>query len=165
MISPDQYGDLTIQVRYEQSDLYSAGLMNSMRRPLFWMAPFSIGSIVYQSLSAHEYGWVVALVVGLFSFSLIPYPAARASAKMPGVLAPITYTFSVDGVTAQYENGKNSAAWSLVKGASETKKFIFIKMQRSTFHLVPKRQIAKDQAILLRQILRKHVPAKVRLSN
>jgi hypothetical protein len=165
MPAPDQCESLAIKVLYEKSDLYSASLLNAMRHPLFWIAPFAIGSIVYQSLSTHEYGWIIALAVGLVSFSLIPYSAARASVKMPGVLAPITYILSVDGVTAQFENGRNTAAWSLVKGASETGKYIFIQMQRGTFHLMPKRQMTNDQVMLLRQMLREHVSAKVRLSN
>jgi uncharacterized protein (DUF58 family) len=93
----------------------------------------------------------------------IPYCSVRAFARTPGALAPITYIFSADGVTAQFENASNTAAWTLVKGASETANFILIKMQRGSFHLLPKKQITEDQATLVRRILRKHVPAKVHL--
>jgi hypothetical protein len=165
MTSLDESEELTIQVVYEKSDLYSAVRSNAVRHPLFWVVPLVIGSFTYGLFSEYVYGWIIALMICLASFYLVPFLAGRNAVKMPGILAPIIFTFSVDGVTAQFENGKNSAAWSLARGASETDKFIFVEMQRGTFHLVPKSQISQDQAKLLRQLLRKYVRAKVRLSS
>lgn len=162
-LSPSQDEALTIPVHLEKSDIYSAVLINSMRSPLNWLTPLWVAALVYHLVSDYKYGWIVAFVMSLFSFFIILFSVARASLRMQGVLTPITYTLSGDGITAQFENGKNSADWSLVKGASETSKYIFVKMQRGSFHLVPKRQITEDQAVRLRQILRRHSPVKVRL--
>ena len=80
--------------------------------------------------------------------------------KTPGVLDPITYTFTQNGVTAQYTNATNQADWSLVKGCYETSEFIFIKMQRGSFHLVPLRQVTNQQVAALRGALRTHLSEK-----
>jgi hypothetical protein len=157
-MAPQDQSELALRVKLEKSDVYSAVLANSMRHPIFWMFPIGVGSGMYAAVSQHNYGWMLAVAATLVSFTLIPISTARASVKMPGVLAPITYRFSREGIAAEYENAKSSAAWSLVKGARENGKFIFIKMQRGTFHLVPKNQMTEEQAILLRRLLKAHVP-------
>ncbi len=144
--SADRSEKLTIKVRYEKSDLYLAVLRNVMRHPLCWLTPLALGSLTAALFVDYEYGWIIAVVVGFVSFSLIPYCAIRTAGN-------------------QFENGTNSAAWSLVKGALETDKFIFIAMQRSTFHLVPKRQITNDRATLLRKVLRTYISRNVHLQN
>jgi YcxB-like protein len=162
---PRDQSELALQVKLKKADIYSAVLANSIRLPIVWLFPIGVGSGMYTALSQYKYGWIFAAAVALLSFWLIPLSAAHASAKMPGVLAPITYSFSDGGITAEYEKAKSSADWSLVKGARETDKFLFIKMQRGTFHLIPKGQMTEVQATLLRQLLRAHVPANVRISN
>src|SRR6266478_2713047 len=127
-------------------------LSNSIRQPLFWMIPLACGSITYSLLSANAYGWLAALIVGAASSALIPYSSGRTAIKMPGLLDPITYSFASEGVTFEYKHGKNSADWSLVKGAYETSRFIFIKMQWGGFHLIPLRQITSDQAAAVRRV-------------
>ena len=159
-MAPQDQSELALRVKLGKADVYSAVLANSMRHPIFWMFPIGVGSGLYSAVSQHSYGWMLAIAATLVSFSVIPISTARASAKMPGILAPITYRFSPEGIAVEYENAKSSAAWSLVKGARETGKFIFIKMQRGTFHLVPKNQMTEEQAIVLRQLLKARVPAK-----
>jgi hypothetical protein len=97
-------------------------------------------------------------------FFLIPHQTAAASLKQADVLAPITYILSDYGVTAQFQNGENKTAWSLVKGARETADYFFIEMQRNSFHLVPKRMISEEQAAGVREKLKANLSKNVHLA-
>ena len=165
----DQAESVQVKVHFCKSDLYRAVLTNSMRQPLFWIMPFGVAAGFFAGLTSAAaetsglvgvYAGAGALIIGVLSFGLIVYLSVRTTIKTPGVLDPITYTFTQDGVTAQYTKGMNQADWSLVRGCYETSRFIFIKMQRGTFHLVPLPQVTSEQATALRAILRTHLPAK-----
>jgi hypothetical protein len=94
--------------------------------------------------------------------AIMPLSATRASAKNPGVLAPITYIFDDFGLSAVFINGENRAEWSLVTGALETSRYVFVLMQRGSFHLIPKSQVDERELASLRRILRSKLGSKAR---
>jgi YcxB-like protein len=157
--------DLSLQITLSRRDLRKAIYYNMFRAPWFW-AIVAIAVIIILSRLNGDPGGLIGAIVGSFVVVLlIPYSTARAGMKSAAVLAPMTLKFSDRGVSAEYINGKNSADWSLVKGASEAIGFIFVKMQRGTFHLVPKNQITAEQADELRKILREHLKRNVSLDD
>jgi len=164
MTEADQSDQVAIEVHLSKSDIFHSVLLTTLKHPLFWIASVGMGVIVYSVLAPQPYGWLLAVITSLGFLFLVPYSRSTSTAKQPGVLAPITYIFSSDGVTAQFENGANKAAWSLVKGATETNKYIFVQMQRGSFHLLPKGSINAEQDTRLRKILRERLSEKARLS-
>ncbi len=157
---PNQIAELLLPVRLTKADLYRASFLNAIRSKIFWIAPLGIGFIVANLLGNNPYRWYATVFAVLSYVFLVPYGSARTSAKNPGVLAPITYSLSDAGVSAQYVNGATVADWSLVLGAFESSRYVFIKMQRGSFHLVPKAQVGAQDFINLRQILREKLGKK-----
>ena len=80
------------------------------------------------------------------------------------MLSPISYRLSEGGISATYVNGTVSSAWSLVTGASESVRYVFVHMQRGSFHLVPKQQVDSQQLAALRGILHRKLGTKAKLT-
>lgn len=165
MTTIDQRSRLEIDVLLTKSDLFSATLSRSIRRPSFFILALAPGlSASFYFLTLKEPAGLLFIALLCVGFPLlIVYRTSTASAKQPGTFAPITYAFSDDGVNARFVNGKTEAAWSLVKGARETRDYFFIEMQRNSFHLIPKRLTSDEQVAHLRTTLRQHVAENIRI--
>jgi hypothetical protein len=157
--------ELTLKISYTKADLWRSIYFDSILKPLFWIAALIPAAIVFTTLSESPFRWVAAIAAALIIIVLIPYLRVRSSLKTKAILAPITFVFSDAGVSAEYVNGKNAADWSLVTGADENSQFIFVRMQRGSFHLIPKAQIGGGKATKLREILRQHVRKNVSLNS
>ena len=157
--------ELALRITLTKKVLRKAVYYNCVRTPWCWAIAVIVVIISSFKASRDPYEWVPVSIITVVIILLIPYSVARASLKSAALLAPITYTFSDRGVSAEYINGKNNADWSLVTGAAEGSGFIFIKMQRGSFHLIPKNQITDEEARTLRQILREHVQKNVSLGS
>lgn len=155
--------ELTLKIAYTKADLWRSIYYDSVRKPLFWIAALVPAAVIFATLSESAFRWVAAIATALILLMLIPYLRVRSSLKTKAILAPITFVFSDAGVSAEYVNGKNAADWSLVTGAHENSQFIFVRMQRSSFHLIPKAQIGSGEATMLRQMLRQRVRKSVSL--
>lgn len=161
-----QSDTLAIRVTLTKSDLFRSLLLTMMRQPYFWLTPVPLAFVIYTTILANSpYRLILALISVPLFLLLFPYLTSISIAKRPGVLAPITYLFTENYVSAQFVNGESKADWSLVTGAWETSNYIVVRMQRGSFHLVPKRLITTEQTCRLREILRAHVLKGVRLSN
>jgi YcxB-like protein len=160
---PDYADLLRLRFTLKKSDIYRASYSNVARGPALLFLIIVCLALGFISRDQGLKGWIGAAALGFALFLILPYWNARVTFKNPDVLAPMTLAFGTDGLAAEFEHGTNSAAWALVKGATETKPFIFIKMLRGTFHLVPKSQLTREELATLRQILEEHVLRKVRL--
>jgi len=168
MSASDQSADLILPVQLNKSDISQAVKLRAIRTPFFWIVPLWVMGMVYFLLDSlfHTpllYAWGWALIAGLMTVPLLLNRSIASIAKQPSALSPMTFVFSAYGITADFENGTNKAAWSLVKGAREIGHFFIIEMQRRTFHLIPKRLLSDEQASHLRGILRANVSKNVHL--
>jgi hypothetical protein len=153
---------LPLKVQLSKADLFRATLRNQIHQPVFWMVPFAVICVALTSFRGNALGGVTAVCVGLALLAIMPLAATRASAKNPGVLSPITYVFDDFGVSAIFINGETRAEWSLVTGAFESSRYIFVSMQRRSFHLIPKSQVDERELASLRSILRNKLGTKAR---
>jgi hypothetical protein len=162
---------LMFEITRTKSDLYRAIFYTALRAPgLYFIAAVPAG-VVYMMLAfAHiPHRWLFTLASYVWFLFVIPRSWARRNRKEPGLLGPITYVLSPDGVFSEHRNAANEAlwtastAWSLISGARESKNYIFIRLARDKFHLIPKVQLGSEQTALLRTILRERVPKNVKL--
>jgi hypothetical protein len=168
MIATDQSEELVVPVQLNKSDISESVKLRAIGTPFFWIVPLWVVIIVDFLLSSsfhtpQRYACIWALVAGLLSLSFLLHRSSASIAKRPGVLAPMTLSFTASGVTAEFENGTNKAMWSLVKGAKETRHYFLIEMQRRTYHLIPKRFLNEEKASRLREILRANVSKNIHL--
>jgi len=161
----DANSELTLKIAYTKADQWRSIYYDSIRKPPFWIAALIPAAVVLTTLSESPFRWVTAIATSLILLVLIPYSKVRSSLKIKAILAPSTFVFSDAGVSAEYLNAKNTADWSLVTGANENSQFIFVRMQRSSFHLIPKAQISSGDAAKLREVLRQHVRKNVSLDS
>ena len=157
--------DLTVKVLYTKNELRRAIYSDSFRKPLFWATSLIPAAIISYELRTFSFWWIVAIAIAGALLLFAPLLRARTILKSEALSSPIVLSFSNAGVSAEYVNGTNAADWSLVTGARESPHFVFLGMQRGSFHLIPKTQITSDQATKLRAILRSHVQKHVSLFN
>ncbi len=124
-----------------QSGYLYTRLRRQIHSAVFWIVPLAVICVALTSFRGNPNGGIAAVCVGLAMLAIMPLSATRASAKNPGVLAPITYVFDDFGVSAIFFDGETRAQWSLVTGAFETARYVFVLMQRGSFHLIPKSQV------------------------
>ncbi len=105
---------------------------------------------------------VTTLAIGIGLIYGLTYGQARAAMKNPSFQKPLMLSFSKDGVELSGAHAAGRVDWVLIKGAFETKRFIFVK-QRGMFYLVPKAQITPSEVASIRDLLRSHLPGKVKL--
>jgi len=149
--------DLIIKVLYRKSEVRKAIYSDSLRKPLFWATAVIPAAVISFDLPTSPAKWTSAIGVACGILLLVPLLRARSILKSEALSSPITFNFSETGVRAEYVNGSNAAGWSLVTGARENSHFLFVNMQRGSFHLIPKAQITGEQATSLRAILRSHI--------
>jgi len=159
--------ELSFQIRYRSIDLYKAIFIAAIRRPRSWLSAiaFAAGMIIVTGPCNREMYqlWPLFFLGGVVFTAIVMLLRARSVTKYPNILSPISFTFSDSGITTKYVNSRMEADWSLATGAFETAAFIFVGMQRGSFHPIPKAQLTNAQITRLREILRSHVSKKAKL--
>ncbi|HLH02563.1 MAG TPA: YcxB family protein [Bryobacteraceae bacterium] len=154
--------EVTVTVQLSRGTLFRAILEKQIRSWTYWITPLLIAAALLLNLRHNPFAAITAPFAVMLFLLAMPYNATRASLKNPGLRDPITYTFNDLTVTAKFSNGENRADWSLVTGAFETSNYLFVLMQRGSFHLIPKQQIDEFQLHSLRQLLRHQLGPKAR---
>lgn len=154
--------ELTITIQLQKRLLFRAIFRKQITSLSGWVVPVMATAIAAVALRREPIGVVGAVFVGVAMLFIFPWSLSKASAKNPGALAPITYTFDESGVSAVYVNGETRSAWSLVVRAFETANEVFVVMQSGSFHLIPKAQVNERELAALREILQRHLGAQAR---
>lgn len=167
---PDQAEELLrFEITRTKSDVYRSILYASLHAPAFYFTAAVPAGVVYLILAHIPHRWWFTLASYVWFLLIIPRSWARRNRKEPGSLGPITYILSSEGIFSEHRNGANetiwtaTTAWSLISGATESKKYIFIRLARDKFHLIPKSQLRDEQTQVLRTILRERVPKNIKL--
>jgi hypothetical protein len=105
----------------------------------------------------------LATAAGLAISVLLVLFRARSVTKYPGILSPVTLSFSNSGIASELVNENSVVAWTLVTGALESTEFVFVEMRRGIYYLVPKAQLSADQIARLKDILRRRVLRNLKL--
>ena len=100
---------LPLKVQLSKADLFRAALRRQIHSAVFWIVPLAVICVALTSFRGNPNGGIAAVCVGLAMLAIMPLSAPRASAKNPGVLAPITYVFDDCGVSAIFFNGETHA--------------------------------------------------------
>jgi hypothetical protein len=135
---------LRFEVTRTKSDVYRSILYTSIRAPAFYFVAALPAGVVYLLLAHIPFRWIFTLASYVWFLLVIPNSWARRNGKEPGMLGPITYVLSPDGIFSQHRNvanerlWTNTISWSLVAGVTESGKYVFIRLARDKFHLIPK---------------------------
>ena len=169
---PDQAEQLLrFEITRTKSDVYRSILYASLHAPALYLSAALPAGVVYLILALANipHRWLFTLASYVWFLLIIPNSWARRNRKEPGLLGPITYVLSSEGIFSEHRNAANetlwtaSTAWSLISGATESKKYIFIRLARDRFHLIPKAQLRNEQTQVLRTILLQRVAKNVKL--
>jgi hypothetical protein len=162
---------LTFQVTCTKSDIFRFFRHTSIRTPVYYVAaagPTAVVYLIFLLTHIPHRPWFTLASYAAFLF-VIPRSWARTATKEPGQLEPVIYALSAEGISTEYRNAstgeswKSDVSWALARGAAETKRYIFIRLARDKFQLIPKGQLGADQIGLLRRILRERVTGTVKL--
>jgi len=166
---PEQ--SVNFQVTCTKRDIFRALRYTYVRSPGYYYvaaAPTAVCELILFFARIPHWPWFTLPLYGIFLF-VIPRSWARRAMKEPGQMEPITYALSTVGISTEYRNAstgeswKSDVSWAFVTGAAETKRYIFIRLARDKFQLIPKGQLGADQIGLLRLILRERVTGTVKL--
>lgn len=166
----DQTQAITIRFQLSKSDVYRALVRNIVRKAWFLaLVPIvGVSSVLIALLEPAKYGdqlysGVLTILFGAFFFLGVPYAQARSAMKNPSFRGPLVYTFSGEGILTEGKYASGRMDWELVKGVSESDRYIFVRMAQDCFHVIPKNQVSEADTSTLKSILRTCVKGKVRL--
>jgi YcxB-like protein len=108
-------------------------------------------------------GGLMALAFGILVFVIGPYLQVRSALKNPNFHGELTFRFSGEGIEESGQHASGRMDWSLVKGVSETRRYIFVHMKQGGFELIPKDKLTSQEVTVLKSVLRAHAPGKVSL--
>ncbi len=167
---PDQVEQLLrFEITRTKSDLYRSIFYATLHEPTFYFTAAVPAGVVYLILAHIPHRWLFTLASYVWFLFLIPNSWVRRNRKEPGLLGPITYVLSSTGIFSEHRNAPNetlwtaTVAWSLISGVKESRKYIFIRLARDRFHLIPKAQLGDQETQVLRTILRQRVSKNVKL--
>src|SRR5580700_1738521 len=127
---------LRFEITRTKSDVYRSIFYASLHAPAFYFIAAVPAGVVYLILARIPHRWMFTLVSYVWFLFVIPSSRARRNRKEVGVLGPITYVLSSDGIFSEHRNAANetlwtaSTAWSLISGVRESKKYIFIRLAK-----------------------------------
>lgn len=124
--------------------------------------PFAIEPITAETLTIGATfigGMAILFVLVLFVAILF---AARATQRLPGMLGPVAYTLSPQGIAVRAADAQSQLPWGYYARARETREFFLIVLKSRQVHLIPKAQLAAAQIARLRVFLTQFL-GKVRL--
>jgi len=155
----DQLIDIKIQLN--AGDFYRISL-RSFARPVaaFLLVPIAI-TTYYTFQSGGSFGSVVIFIALLFLF--MPALTIFAAHKRNMLKKPIRYVFSNSGISTITVSASGFMDWSWVKSATESRKYIWVRLQDS-FTVVPKGQLTSGEIASVRALLVKHLGSKARLA-
>ena len=167
---PDQAEQLLrFEITRTNWDVYRAILWVSLHAPAFYFIAAVPAGVVYLILARIPHRCLLTLASYVWFLLVIPNSWARRNRKEPGMLGPVTYVLSPDGIFSEHRDAADetlwtaTTAWPLITGATESRKYIFIRLAGQKFHLIPKAQLGNQQAQLLRTMLQDRVPKNVSL--
>lgn len=159
-----------VEVVRTRSDILKGIAANVLRSPAAF-ASYLGGALVVaviavvvntdETMEAMIGAGLVAFVGMLFVYLVIQaicVPlAARKSWSSPGMLEPVKFTFSDEGLGVESNVGHGTTSWIIWKGAFETNSLIVIRHQMNLLHIVPKRDLSANAIAGIRSILKKHI--------
>ena len=114
-------------------------------------------------------GSIIAILITLavfilFALLLFPYLRFRAIfRKSPQLRKAAKYTFSAEGMRFESEDSSGTCKWASFDRAIETRKVFAFSITAASASYIPKRCLAPNDIIVLRQLIHDHFKGKWRL--
>lgn len=166
----DEPTSSTIAFALSSADLFGALAQNMVRKlwflllvPVAGAVNLGVAIFVPASLNQTLGPGLIALGFGVFLFGVAPYLQTRSALKNPNFHGELTFTFSAEGIEDRGQHASGRMSWQLVKGVSETRRYISIHMKQGSFLLIPKDKLAGPELATLKSVLRAYAPGKVKV--